>query len=64
MTTTCRRTDCKQYKTCDANIWTKFYKPENCEGYMSKTMAIYHNNVQKCKEKGVEPLPYNLYFEF
>lgn len=61
-TTTCQREDCWQYKTCNYNVYKSSAVPKDCEGYMSQSMAIYKNYSDKCKARGEEPMPYNIYF--
>ena len=61
--TTCSRSECKLYNTCTFNIWKMTGKPEGCEGYMSRHMAIYKYYTEKCEKEGTVPMPYNIYFE-
>jgi len=67
MARTCRNSSCPNYDNCTHNIHRHgMRREEQCpEGfyYMSQKQAIWKDYTEKCEAEGVEPLPYNLYFE-
>lgn len=67
MSTTCSNLNCPDYKTCTHNIHRDGMRergtcPEDFY-YMSQKQGIWKDYTEKCEAEGIEPLPYNLYFE-
>ena len=64
MRTTCHNNKCPEYEKCDFNIHKGGKRPcPEGQHYKSMKQSIWEEYTKKCEESGIEPMPYNIFFE-
>lgn len=62
--TTCHNRNCPDIDTCTYNIHKGGEKPcPEGQDYQSMKQHIWASHLDKCEELGIEPMPYDVYFD-